>query len=110
MLQGSDPFSTDPTTGVVPVSTYAYRLIILDGIGGDLQRNPDWQFFQFDPALDINDTDPATTEPTPDGKGVFLEIPDIKPTWCMEIQYRLKADGGDGFNGVIHNTIHKLGE
>ena len=30
-----------------------------------------------------------------DGKSVFLEIPEIKPTWCMEIKYKIKSATGD---------------
>ncbi len=65
--QTTDPTSPDDTTGVVPVTTYAYRLVLMDGRGESLFRNPNWQFFQFDTALDIDDTDPRTEEPTPDG-------------------------------------------
>lgn len=43
-----------------------------------------------------------------DGKRVFMTIPDLKPTWCMEIKYNLKGASGRSFNGTIHNTIHTL--
>ncbi len=43
-----------------------------------------------------------------DGKRVFMTIPDLKPTWCMEIKYNLKGANGRSFNGTIHNTIHIL--
>ncbi len=43
-----------------------------------------------------------------DGKRVFITIPDLKPTWCMEIKYNLKGANGRSFNGTIHNTIHIL--
>ena len=45
-----------------------------------------------------------------DGRTVFLEIPDIRPTRCMEINYRLRGRGGETVEGMIHNTIHKLGD
>ena len=45
-----------------------------------------------------------------DGKTVRLDLPDLEPTWCMEIQYRLKGDDGRAVIGVIHNTIHELGK
>jgi hypothetical protein len=45
-----------------------------------------------------------------DGKTVGLEIPDMKPTWCMEIKYAVKGADGKEVNGTIHNTIHALGE
>jgi hypothetical protein len=37
-------------------------------------------------------------------------IADMKPTWCMEIRYRLRSSDGEPVPGVIHNTIHRLGE
>jgi putative heme-binding domain-containing protein len=45
-----------------------------------------------------------------DGKRVTLDIEDLRPTWCMEIAYRLKGSLGEAVDGVIHNTIHRLGE
>ena len=41
---------------------------------------------------------------------VHLEIPDVAPTWCMEIRYSLRGSGGEPVIGTIHNTIHQLGE
>jgi hypothetical protein len=43
-----------------------------------------------------------------DGKTLFLHIPELKPTWCMEIGYVLKSAAGDEVSGVIHNTVHAL--
>ena len=45
-----------------------------------------------------------------DGKTVSLEIPDIAPTWSMEIKYSLAGAGGEPVSGTIHNTIHRLAE
>ncbi len=45
-----------------------------------------------------------------DGRTLELDVPDLTPTWCMEIKYTLRADGGRPVNGVIHNTIHKLAD
>lgn len=67
----TDPF--DGTT-VIPATTYGYRLILFSDIGDDLAQNPNWQFFQFDLALDVDDSNPATTEPTPDGKVNPIDI------------------------------------
>ena len=41
-----------------------------------------------------------------DGKSVRLELPDLAPTWGMEIKYRLKGTDGRVVTGIIHNTIH----
>jgi hypothetical protein len=45
-----------------------------------------------------------------DGRTVILKMPDLRPTWCMEITYQLKGKGGLPVEGVIHNTIHQLGD
>ena len=44
-----------------------------------------------------------------DRRTVTLELPDLAPTWCMEIKYRLRGDDGRLITGRIHNTIHALG-
>ncbi len=43
-----------------------------------------------------------------DGKTVRLDLPDLAPTWGMEIKYRLTGADGRSVIGVIHNTIHEL--
>jgi hypothetical protein len=45
-----------------------------------------------------------------DGKSLLIVVPDIAPTWCMEIAYALRAIDGSPMTGVIHNTVHTLGE
>jgi hypothetical protein len=45
-----------------------------------------------------------------DRRTVHLTIPEIAPTWCMEIRYSLKSNSGSVVNGVVHNTIHRLAE
>ena len=44
-----------------------------------------------------------------DKKTIRLTIPDIKPTWVMEIKYQLKDQNGKDIVGSIQNTIHQLG-
>ena len=51
----------------------------------------------------------ASVKLSEDQRTVILEIPDIKPTWCMSIEYKLTDSNGEPVNGVIHNTIHSLG-
>jgi putative heme-binding domain-containing protein len=43
-----------------------------------------------------------------DGRTVILEIPELRPTWCMEVTYVVQAESGEPVEGVIHNTIHHL--
>jgi len=45
-----------------------------------------------------------------DGKTLTLDIPEIRPTWCMEIKYALRSADGKPVAGVIHNTIHELAD
>jgi putative heme-binding domain-containing protein len=42
-----------------------------------------------------------------DGCSVRLKLNGMRPTWCMQIGYRLKSDSGKAFNGVIQNTVYK---
>ncbi len=45
-----------------------------------------------------------------DGRTVFLEIPGIRPTWCMEITYAIRGESGEAVEGAIDNTIHRLAD
>ena len=42
-----------------------------------------------------------------DGKTLRLTIPDLAPTWGMEIKLALKSLSGQAVNRTIHNTIHR---
>ena len=44
----------------------------------------------------------------PDGKTVRLIVPDIAPTWGMEIRYRTSTVSGKQLTGKIHNSIQRL--
>ena len=43
------------------------------------------------------------------GMTVFLNIPKLQPTWCMEIKLNLRGADGTLFSRTVHNTIHELG-
>ena len=43
-----------------------------------------------------------------DERTVTLTLPDLAPTWCMEIKYRLTTNDGRLVTGRIHNTIHEV--
>jgi hypothetical protein len=45
-----------------------------------------------------------------DRRTVLLTLPDIQPTWCMSIEFKLSGTNGEPVNGLIHNTIHALSE
>ena len=50
----------------------------------------------------------AAASVSDDGRTVTLTLPELAPTWCMEIKARLKTSDGTPFERVIHNTIHNL--
>lgn len=43
-----------------------------------------------------------------DGRSVALRIPQIRPTGCMQISYKLENASGKTFTGTIQNTVHQL--
>ncbi len=43
-----------------------------------------------------------------DEKTVHIQLPDIEPTWVMEIKYKLQDSEGTTFEGAVQNTIYKL--
>jgi hypothetical protein len=45
---------------------------------------------------------------SPDGRTVTLTIPDLHPTWGMEIRCKLTGSSGVTAERVIHNSIHDL--
>ena len=45
-----------------------------------------------------------------DGKSVVLTVPEIQPTWIMEITFNLTDARDNKVSGVIQNTIHVLGK
>lgn len=42
------------------------------------------------------------------GRTVSLHIPELEPTWCMEIRCSLRGVDGTEVSRRIHNTIHRL--
>ena len=45
-----------------------------------------------------------------DGKSVRIEVDELEPTWCMEIKFEFQTAAGEPAVGIIHNTIHALGD
>lgn len=71
-----------------------------------LKRTKGYGSKHFDEhALTVSDV-----ELSQDGRTATLVLPDLAPTWCMEVKYNLKSADGESFSGVIHNTIHRLAE
>ncbi len=60
--------------------------------------------------FDEREIEVAAAQLGSDGRTVFLNVPDIEPTWCMEIKYRLVNREGNAVTGVIHNTIHAVAD
>ena len=45
----------------------------------------------------------------PDGKSVFLEVPDLRPSMQMKISMNLDAADGAVIRTDVYNTIHGMG-
>lgn len=45
-----------------------------------------------------------------DLKTVHLKIPDIRPTWGMEVAYRLRGANGQSVASKVHNSIFQLAD
>ncbi|NNE92877.1 MAG: hypothetical protein HKN23_14630 [Verrucomicrobiales bacterium] len=60
--------------------------------------------------LNGKELDVAEVQIKSDGKSIALKIPDLKPTWGMSIQMKLKSPDGEEFERLIHNSIFELGE
>jgi hypothetical protein len=43
-----------------------------------------------------------------DGRTALLQVPDLSPTWVVEVAYGLRAADGEAFDGVMQGTIHAL--
>ncbi len=43
-----------------------------------------------------------------DRRTVFLQLPDMQPSWCMEILYELESADGKVFEGAVQNSIYQL--
>ena len=52
----------------------------------------------------------AAARVSDDGRTVFLEMPGIRPTACMEVTYAIRGEWGEPVEGAIDNTIHQLGD
>ncbi len=57
----------------------------------------------------LNERHLSVTSAVVDGRRLRLQLPEIAPTWCMEIRYHVKTKTGEFVDGTIHNTIHALG-
>ncbi|TWT96531.1 DUF6797 domain-containing protein [Neorhodopirellula pilleata] len=51
-----------------------------------------------------------SAEVSEDGRSVTLRLPHMRPTWCMQISYKLKSESGKTFTGTIQNTVHQLAD
>ena len=50
----------------------------------------------------------SKTELSPDGTSLMIYLPEIQPTWIMEIKYQLKSKKGQVFEGAIQNSVFHL--
>ncbi|MFM8261539.1 MAG: hypothetical protein ACKN9S_04615, partial [Pirellula sp.] len=53
---------------------------------------------------------PGACSESPFPDSVRIESSKMKPSWGMEIRYKLKASDGSPVQGTIHNTLYEFGE
>ena len=52
----------------------------------------------------------SSTSLSADGKSVRIVVDELATTWCMEIKFSFRTAAGQPTEGVLHNTIHALGD
>jgi hypothetical protein len=68
----------------------------------NLRRTKDYGSKHFDErALAV-----AVASVSDDGRQVRLEVPDLGPTWCYSLEWRVKSVAGAPVQGVLHGTLH----
>jgi putative heme-binding domain-containing protein len=45
-----------------------------------------------------------------DGRTLTLEVPGLKPTWGLELWYSVVAADGREVDGLLHGSIHRMGD
>jgi putative heme-binding domain-containing protein len=97
---GIDLTFTDPLDAAAATDVHRYQVKVWD-----LKRTKNYGSEHFNERkLPI-----SMAELTNDNKTIRIRIPDLQPTWGMEIACRLKTSEGKEFRRVIHNTVHQLG-
>jgi hypothetical protein len=92
---------TDPIDGVAATDIDRYQVTTWD-----LKRTKNYGSNHFNERqLAI-----TSTQLSGDNKTIRLQIPELQPTWGMEIVCRLRTPEGDEVRRVIHNTVHTLGQ
>ena len=72
--------------------------------GNDLQRSAKYGSKHYDErALSIR-----AVRFSADGRTITLEIPDLAPTQCYELNTKLTSPSGTAVERSIHGTIHQL--
>lgn len=106
----------------LPLQIHAHTegidLVFSDSIDGDFARDTDhyhvevWGLKRSEnygsPHIDQHPLRVASAEVLVDGRTLRLHMPDIRPTWSMEIRYTVQSPAGKRVSGRIHNTIHHL--
>ena len=41
-----------------------------------------------------------------DGRLVSLSVPDLGPTWCYSVEWKIRSADGAPVKGVLHGTLH----
>jgi hypothetical protein len=72
----------------------------------DLRRTANYGSDRFNERL----LDVTSVDVSDDGRTVHLTVPEIQPTWTIQIAYKLRGAGGETVQRMIQGTIHQLAE
>ena len=90
---------TDSLDAAAAIATESYAVKVWS-----LKRTADYGSKHYDE----HEVSVTAAQLAADGRTVILQMPDLAPTWCMEIKCRLKSADGESFERTIHNTIHRV--
>ena len=60
------------------------------------------------PHLDEHGLNVTQATLSADRRTIFLELPNLQPTWGMEVKANLKGADGTSFMRTLHNTVHQM--
>jgi hypothetical protein len=90
---------TDPIDRQAAADTANYALKVWD-----LKRTANYG----SPHINERPLNVEAADLSDDGRTVTLKLPDLRPTWGMEIVCRLKSSDGKPIERVIHNSVFRL--
>lgn len=106
----------------VPIGFHAHRggltLTFSDPVDRDAATDPNHYLIEtWDLTRSANYGSPRSNERhlsiesievSQDGRSITLRLPEIAPTWTIQIAYKLRGPSGQPFGRILQGTIHQL--